>query len=193
MIFNPGLALWVVSAFTLLGGIANAVPQIKGVFALGTDVRLTLLEPQTGELSSWLRIGDRFAGYSLVEFDAKNDTLYLERDSERFQVDFGSNGIEDARVAMSGVIQIGLDREVDVNEATLLYGETVTFPVSPEVSLSIESKRRPDGNVGYNVWWETKDESEKTKRAHSSVVIQKPGYGFALKVGDLGFELKPKE
>jgi hypothetical protein len=60
---------------------ADALPQFNATLTVGKDHRFVLIDA-TGKTSSFLSLGESFAGYVLKAYDAKTGTLDLERDGK---------------------------------------------------------------------------------------------------------------
>lgn len=164
---------------------------MSGIFMVGKDVRVTLVDEDSGASSSWLRVGGSFAGYKLVEFDEKTKTLLLKREGSEYRIGLRSEKIENQRVAMEGKIQFGPNKELDVTRVTLIYGNTVTIPVTPSVNLTIKPNERKDGNISYEIEWESVDDIGEGQTLAAMRVIAEPGSSFSSMVGDYGFTLGP--
>jgi uncharacterized protein len=64
---------------------AEALPVFNATLTMGKQSRFVLIGAD-GKPSSWLQLGDTFEGYTLKAFDAKTDTLDLERDGKTSHV-----------------------------------------------------------------------------------------------------------
>lgn len=60
---------------------ADALPVFNATLTVGKESRFVLLD-STGKASSWLSLGESFAGYTLKSYDAKTSTLELEKDGK---------------------------------------------------------------------------------------------------------------
>lgn len=58
---------------------ADQAPLFNAVFTMGKDTRFILVSP-SGQTSGWIKLGDRFEGYALKQFDPATSTLEVERD-----------------------------------------------------------------------------------------------------------------
>jgi hypothetical protein len=77
------LVLFLFAALVLRA--AAAVPLFNATLTIGKDHRFVLVDAD-GRSSSFLRIGDAFAGYTVKAYDAKTGVLELERDGKTFPV-----------------------------------------------------------------------------------------------------------
>jgi hypothetical protein len=74
-----------VLCFVLLATLGRADIEFVGILATSQSTRFALGDTATGK-TEWLMAGDRFAGYTLATFDAKQDTLVLQRDGTELRV-----------------------------------------------------------------------------------------------------------
>lgn len=75
------LALFLAAASPLALHAASDVPVFNATLTSGGETRFVLIGPD-GKTSSWLKIGNSFQGWSIKAFDAKTDTLDLEREGK---------------------------------------------------------------------------------------------------------------
>ncbi|MBI5690663.1 MAG: DUF2059 domain-containing protein [Verrucomicrobia bacterium] len=64
---------------------ADSVPQFNATLSIGKEHRFVLIDGQ-GKASSFLSLGETFAGYRLKTYEAKTGVLQLERDGKVFPV-----------------------------------------------------------------------------------------------------------
>jgi hypothetical protein len=60
---------------------ADTPPQFNATLTVGKEHRFVLVDAQ-GKASSFLSLGESFAGYTIKAYDAKSDVLELERDGK---------------------------------------------------------------------------------------------------------------
>ena len=60
---------------------ADALPQFNATLTVGKEHRFVLVDAN-GKASSFLSLGESFAGYTLKSYDAKTGALELERDGK---------------------------------------------------------------------------------------------------------------
>jgi len=74
-------------AFFLVGSVraADSVPLFNATLSMGKEHRFVLVDSQ-GKASSFLELGETFAGYKLKGYDAKTGVLDLERDGRVYRV-----------------------------------------------------------------------------------------------------------
>ena len=60
---------------------ADALPQFNATLTVGKEHRFVLVDA-TGKASSFLRLGEKFAGHTLKAYDPKTGVLELERDGK---------------------------------------------------------------------------------------------------------------
>lgn len=73
------------AALAATGFAAEAAPVFNAVLTTGKDHRFVLLS-SAGKTSSFLRVGESFEGYVVKAYDAKADTLTVERDGQSVQL-----------------------------------------------------------------------------------------------------------
>jgi hypothetical protein len=70
---------------TILAWVASATTtgavEFCGYATVGDKIRFVVTEPESGDTSSWILLGETFRGYTLVAFDAKADTLTVRSTS----------------------------------------------------------------------------------------------------------------
>src|SRR5687768_13155499 len=64
---------------------ADALPLFNATLTVGKEHRFVLVDA-TGKASSFLRLGEKFDGYTLKSYDAKEGALELERDGKTSRV-----------------------------------------------------------------------------------------------------------
>jgi hypothetical protein len=60
---------------------ADSIPLFNALLSMGKEQRFVLVS-EDGKSSTWLKLGDNFAGYTLKSYDAAATTLALERDGK---------------------------------------------------------------------------------------------------------------
>jgi uncharacterized protein len=76
---------------------ADALPQFNATLTVGKEHRFVLVDA-TGKASSFLRLGEKFDGYTLKAYDPKTGALELERDGKVSRVTL----VADAAVGSGG-------------------------------------------------------------------------------------------
>jgi len=61
---------------------ADQLPLFNATLTVGKEHRFVLVSQPEGKSSSWLKLGDSFAGYTLEAYDAKASALDLGRDGK---------------------------------------------------------------------------------------------------------------
>ncbi len=64
---------------------ADALPVFNATLTVGKESRFVLVDA-SGKASSWLSLGESFAGYTLKSYDAKTSTLELEKGGQTSKV-----------------------------------------------------------------------------------------------------------
>ena len=78
---------------------ADALPLFNATLTVGKDHRFVLVDA-TGKASSFLRLGEKFDGYTLKAYDPKTGALELERDGKVSRVTL----VADAAVGSGGAV-----------------------------------------------------------------------------------------
>ena len=91
------LLLAVLTASTALA--ANSVPLFNALLTVGKEQRFVLVTVD-GQTSSWLKLGDSYAGFTIKAYDPAAATLALERDGKIVNAQLvGGAGVKDAPAA----------------------------------------------------------------------------------------------
>ena len=72
-------------AFALAARAADTLPQFNATLTVGKEHRFVLVDAN-GKSSGFLRLGEKFDGYTLKSYDAKEGALQLERDGKTSRV-----------------------------------------------------------------------------------------------------------
>lgn len=168
-----------------------ATPELSGIYIQDTKALFVMVDPETGASSRWLALGQEFAGYTLKNFQTDTDTIVLGKGGMDYFVKLRATKIGYAATTLSGTIEVGAGSLTRVQRATLVFGEENTFPVTDHLALTIKPVLLKDGNIAYaSSFARTESDGRKTVLS-SPRVVARPGQAFSLKVGDLGFSLKP--
>lgn len=65
---------------------AHAALEFSAFFSIAGDYRFILINADTRSNSGWVTLGDTFEGHRLARFDARGETLTLERGAEMSQL-----------------------------------------------------------------------------------------------------------
>ena len=156
----------------------------RSMFALSDDVD----KPVT-----WRALGQEFAGYKLIEFDAKADTLVLAKDGATLRIHLKDDAkVKNARVEIAGALTLGDGPKLEINRATLVFDRENVFQLTDGFVVRITPTRRPDGNILYRASFERPGPSGKPESVSMPTVITLPEGSFKVQVGDVGFGFTPK-
>jgi hypothetical protein len=159
-------------------------------FLQGPDgVRVTLTDGPEGPASGWLKLGQVFAGYTIVASDAQR--VVLEKDGRRIERPLREAKIKDGRMIVRGTVSAGRWGTVPKIAVSLFVGEETVFPLHENLTLRLRVERREDGTLLYRAQFvERRDGGEHLLSAPS--VVARPGQPFALRFGDYGFQFSPE-
>ena len=154
--------------------------------------RFALTDTTTGT-SDWRERGQTFAGYTIISYEPKDETLLLRQDTQELRLRLRDDAkVKAARIELTGTIAFGATEKVEVERATLQFDEENVFPLKDGVTYRITPTRLPDGTHRYRFSIERVLAPNKTERISAPVVQTLPGQRFSLQIGDLGFSFLPR-
>jgi hypothetical protein len=185
-------ALLMVVVATLFTVSARADIEFIGILATSESTRFALADTATGR-TDWVGRGDRFGGYTVTSFDAKNDTLLLQRDATVLKIRLKDDAkVKAARVELTGSITFSATESMEIERVTLLFDQENVFPLKDGVTYRITPERRPDGSILYRTSIERVLGPNKFERISSPGVVALPGQQFSMRIDDLSFSFKPR-
>ena len=166
--------------------------EFVGILATSQSTRFALADTSTGK-SDWIERGQTFAGYTVVAYKPKDETLLLRREAQHLRVRLKDDAkVKASRLELTGTITFGATEKVEVERATLQFDEENVFPLKDGVIYRITPSRLPDGNHRYRFSIERVVAPNKTERISAPAVTTLPGQPFSLQIGDLGFSFSPR-
>ena len=178
-------AIWVPST-------ARAEIEFVGILATSHAQHFALGDTATGK-TDWVTPGTTFGGYTVVSYEAKDDTLLLRRDGSDLRLRLKDDAkVKAARLELTGSITFGATDRIEVERATLLFDQENIFPVQNGVTYRITPTRMPDGTIRYRAEIERVLAPNKVERLSSPAVVALPGQQFSMRIDDLGFSFKPR-
>ena len=166
--------------------------EFVGILATSQTTRFALADTSTGQ-SDWKERGQTFAGYTVIAYDPKEETLLLRRDAQDLRVRLKDDAkVKAARLELTGTITFSATEKVEIERATLQFDEENVFPLKDGVTYRITPTRLPDGTHRYRFSIERVLAPNKTERISSPAVTTLPGKPFSLKIDDLGFSFMPR-
>ena len=176
---------------SLLVPALRADIEFVGILATSQSTRFALTDTTSGK-SDWLAAGEAFAGYKLVSFDAKTDTLLLRRSDSELRLRLKDDAkIKSARMELTGTITFGAEK-LEIDRVTLVFDQENVFPLKDGVTYRITPQRLPDGTILFQTEIERVLAPNKSERLSSPGIVTLPGQQFSLRIGDLGFSFKPR-
>lgn len=179
-------AWWVAFACALP---LRADVEFAGYFGTPADMRFVLSELESKRSSAWLKLGDAFAGFTLVAFDPKMEVLTVTAAGATRELRLREARVRNGKLPVAGTITLH-GTTVAGLRAALFVGEESAFPLSPEVTLRIKPERRGDGNLKYESAFDVKRPDGTVETHDCPAVIAGPGGSFEMRLGDLGFSFR---
>lgn len=166
--------------------------EFVGILVTSQTTRFALADTTTGK-SDWLERGQTFAGYKVMGYDPKEETVVLRNDAQELRVRLKDDAkVKAARLELTGTISFGATEKVEIERATLQFDEENVFPLKDGVTYRITPTRLPDGTHRYRFSIERALAANKTERISAPAVTTLPGQPFSLQIGDLGFSFMPR-
>ncbi len=181
-------------ALLVLSGAPLAWAEIEFVGVLVTSQRtlFALADTATGK-TDWVARGEQFAGHTVQDYSAKDDTIVLTRNATELRVHLKDDAkVKAARFELTGSISFGAGETVAVERATLQFDKENVFPLKDGIIYRITPSRRDDGTVLYAISIERALTENKTERVSAPSVVTLPGSPFKIQIGDLGFAFTPR-
>ena len=176
----------------LAGLSARADLEFVGILATSRSSHFAVGDTSTGK-TEWVPIGGFFAGYTVVAYEAKDDTLLLRRDGSELRLRLKDDAkVKAARLELTGSISFGAVEKVEVERATLLLDQENVFPLQGGITYRITPARMPDGTIHYRAAIERVLAPNKIELVSSPAIVTLPGQQFSMRIGELGFAFKPR-
>jgi hypothetical protein len=177
----------------LAGSLAAApVPELRGIYVEDGKALFVLVDPDTGVSSRWLALGQEFEGYVLKEFKTEADTVRLVNAGAEHLVRLHAAKVRYAATTLSGTIEIGRGQHaLRLERATLVFDEENAFPVADGLTLTIKPVLRKDETIAYYARFEQAGADGAKRVLASPTIVTRPGMPFSMRIGELGFSLKP--
>jgi hypothetical protein len=178
-------------------GLAATTPlradvEFVGILATSQTTHFALGDTATGR-TDWVERGRVFAGFTVISYEPKEETLLLRRDGQDLRLRLKDDAkVKAARLELTGTITFGATDKVEIERATLQFDEENIFPLQDGSTYRITPTRLPDGTIRYRFSIERILSPNKTERVSSPAVTTLPGQPFSLQIGDLGFSFKPR-
>ena len=176
----------------LASAIVRGEIEFVGILATTQSSHYALGDTTTGN-TEWVLIGGYFAGYTVMSYDPKIETIVLRRDGADLRVRLKDDAkVKAARLELTGSISFGATTKVEIERATLLFDQENVFPLQDGITYRITPERMPDGTIQYRAEIERIIAPNKTERISSPAVTTLPGQQFSMRIDDLGFSFKPR-
>lgn len=176
----------------VLPTLVRAEIEFIGILATSESTRFALGDTTTGS-TDWVKPGQAFAGFTVVAYEPKDETLLLRRDGQELRVRLKDDAkVKSSRLELTGTITLGAAEKLEIERATLLFDQENVFPLKDGITYRITPTRRTDGTILYRTSIERVLASNKTERTSSPAITTLPGQPFSLQIGDLEFSFKPR-
>jgi hypothetical protein len=188
---GPGLiCVTAVLLTTNVGARANI--EFVGILATSHSSHYALGDTTTGK-TDWVLPGGSFAGYTVVSYEPKGETILLRRDGTDLRIRLKDDAkVKAARIELSGAISFGANEKIEIDRATLQFDQENVFPLQDGITYRITPTRMPDGTIQYRTSIERVLGPNKTERLSAPAVITLPGQQFSVRIDDFGFSFKPR-
>jgi hypothetical protein len=179
-------------ALLLLGVAAAARAELEfaGYFITAQEARFTLTDRDLNRSSGWLKLGQSFAGHTLVAFDRSRHSLTVRRGDETTILALRAAKVQEGRTPVSGSMRI-FDEHIEGVQTVLFLDELNVFPVKDGISLRIVPTRRPDGTIHYRSSFELQHADGSSELLTTPDIVARPGTRFSVRVGEVGFDFTP--
>lgn len=176
----------------LLPGVAVSERiEFAGVFFLGSEGNFSLIDARSGKNSGWISIGESFGEYRLESYDRDEGILRLASSSEELLLTLRPSSVKAERIEIQGQLRIGAGKVLDLQDAKIVIGEEIQFPINEDISLrvKVETTEYFHENSGsvilhvYSMAFEEVDESGRNHILSAPKVTVLPGKPFGIFVG----------
>jgi hypothetical protein len=176
----------------LMSPLARGEIEFVGILATSQSSHFALADTTTGR-TEWVMQGNSFNGYTVGEYERKDDTLVLRRGGTERRIRLKEDAkIKSARLELTGTMTFGATDRIEIERATLFFDEENVFPAQNGVTYRITPRRQPDGTIRYTAEIERVLAPNKIERLSSPAVVTLPGQQFSMRIDDLGFSFKPR-
>ena len=190
--FCKALRLSFIFAAFAAAACVRADIEFIGLLVDSRSSHFALGETATGK-TTWVGTGEVFAGWKVVSYDPKGDTLLLAKAGADLRVRLKDDAkIKAARLELTGEISFGSGAPLTISRATLLLGQENVLPLGKDMIYRITPTRLADGNLGFAIIIESREADGTMKQVAATRVMTLPGRHFSIKVGDYEFSFNPK-
>jgi hypothetical protein len=189
---RPHLARMSLAAGLFAVSAVRADIEFVGILATNQSSHYALGDTTTGK-TDWVMTGGTFAGFTVVAYEPKVETIVLRRDGAELRIKLKDDAkVKAARLELTGAISFNATEKVEIERATLLFDQENVFPLKDGTTYRITPQRMSDGTIQYRAAIERVLAPNKTERISSPVVTTLPGQQFSMRIDDLGFSFKPR-
>lgn len=164
--------------------------EFSGFFTAPREAYFSLTDTDGSRTSGWLKIGQSFAGYTVLAFDEKREVITLRQDGRLVNLPLRAAKIKSARAIIQGTLTL-LNEQVSGVRVSLFIGEETTFPVRNGISFRLKPEQLPDGNLLFRAKFVSVEKDGAERILATPAVVAMPGKAFGIKLGDFGFDFEP--
>lgn len=168
----------------------RAEVEFSGYFTTSQEAYFSLTDTDDRRSSGWLKAGQSFRGYTVVSFDAGQESITLEREGRSSVRQPRASKVKDGKATISGTITVRGEKLEGVR-ATLFLGEESEFPLKDGTVFRLKAEPRPDGTLVYRAKLVAKDKDRAEQTLSAPSVVALPGKPFGIQIGDFGFSFTP--
>lgn len=182
----------VLCGLLLIGTAARAEIEFVGVLAMSQLTRFALSDSTKGT-TEWVAQGGSFADYVVRSYDSKQDILTLVRGETVLRLKLKDDAkVKDSRLELTGSITFGADQKVEIERATLVFGQENVFPLKDGITYRITPTRFDDGTIRYHLEIERSTDGNTRERVSAPTITALQGQSFKVQIGDFGFAFSPR-
>ncbi len=180
---------------------ARAEIEFAGILVTSEKTLFRLMDKSGVASPAWVTLGQTFADYKIKSYDAARDVLTLAKSDALIEVRLRDANVQpDSTIVIGGMVTMAGGEKLTVTRATLLFGQTNTFPLKNGVVCHITPTRLPDGNLEFACSFERPGPDGKMERLSAPRVQVLPGHPFSIRVGSdknpddsYGFSFTPQK
>src|SRR5687767_5769283 len=92
--------------------------EFSGFFLTSKEALFSITDTDNKRSSGWLKIGQSFAGFSIVSFDREHEIITLKQDGRLLKIPLRASKVKGGRATITGSLKF-LDEKVEDVRASL--------------------------------------------------------------------------
>ena len=164
--------------------------ELSGIFITSKEAPFALTDTEGHHSSGWLKLGESFAGYTLLSFDREHDTITLSRNEQMLKIPLRKPKVKEGKAKVTGTLKFR-NESIEGARASLFFGEEASFPLKKGITFRIKPEQLSDGNILYHSKFVGIREDGAEQILCDLSVVAIPGEPFGIQMGDYGYSLKP--